>query len=229
MIEINNVAKKYKNNESIFYAIKNFNLKIKNNEFVAIIGKSGSGKSTILNMIGTLEKIDEGEIFIDGKNIKMLNESELALFRNKKIGFVFQNFFLEPEYTVYENIKIPLIISKSYQNREIDEKIKTMLNKVGLFEKRKNKAKTLSGGEAQRVAIARALINDPDYIFADEPCGNLDSKNSQMIMSLLKNIHKENKTIILVTHDHNDARNAERIITISDGEIINEENLLFDN
>jgi len=227
MIKIENILKKYKTGDSFFYAINKISLTISDNEFIAITGRSGSGKSTLLNMIGTLEKIDEGNIFIDEKNIKMIPKSELELLRNKEIGFVFQNYYLEPEYSVYENIEMPLIISGSTgkKNKKI---IFEILKKVNLLDKQKNKAKTLSGGEQQRVAIARALVNNPKYILADEPCGNLDSQNSLMIMDLFKKLNDEEKTIILVTHDENDAKRANRIIKLSDGKIISDEKNILD-
>jgi putative ABC transport system ATP-binding protein len=222
MIEIKNVKKIYKTGEGDFSAVDDISLNIKDGEFVAIVGKSGSGKSTLLNLIGTLDTITHGAIWVDGTEINNLKGKDLASFRNGKIGFVFQNFYLEPEYTVYENIEIPLIIA-GHTGKDNKEKIENVLKTLDLFNKAKCKAKTLSGGECQRVAIARAIINNPSIILADEPCGNLDSKNSRNIMEIFKNLHLSGKTILMVTHDEEDAKCAQRIITLADGKLISDE------
>lgn len=216
MITLKNVSKAYPNGNGNFYAIRNLDLEIADNEFIAIMGKSGSGKSTLLNLIGTLDLITEGEIIIDEKNILQLSNKEISAFRKNNLGFIFQNFYLELEYTLYENIELPLIL----KNRELVERV---LKQVDLLDKINCKAKTLSGGEMQRTAIARALIKNPKYIFADEPCGNLDTANTKIILNILKNLHAQGKTVLLVTHDKNDALTAERIIKLSDGRIIKDE------
>lgn len=216
MITLKNVSKAYPNGNGNFYAIRNLDLEIADNEFIAIMGKSGSGKSTLLNLIGTLDLITEGEIIIDEKNILQLSNKEISAFRKNNLGFIFQNFYLELEYTLYENIELPLIL----KNRELVERV---LKQVDLLDKINCKAKTLSGGEMQRAAIARALIKNPKYILADEPCGNLDTANTKIILNILKNLHAQGKTVLLVTHDENDALTAERIIKLSDGRIIKDE------
>lgn len=222
MITLKNVSKAYPNGNGNFYAIRNLDLEIADNEFIAIMGKSGSGKSTLLNLIGTLDLITEGEIIIDEKNILQLSNKEISAFRKNNLGFIFQNFYLEPEYTLYENIELPLILKNSIgrKNRELVERV---LKQVDLLDKINCKAKTLSGGEMQRAAIARALIKNPKYILADEPCGNLDTANTKIILNILKNLHAQGKTVLLVTHDENDALTAERIIKLSDGRIIKDE------
>lgn len=222
MITLKNVSKAYPNGNGNFYAIRNLDLEIADNEFIAIMGKSGSGKSTLLNLIGTLDLITEGEIIINEKNILQLSNKEISAFRKNNLGFIFQNFYLEPEYTLYENIELPLILKNSIgrKNRELVERV---LKQVDLLDKINCKAKTLSGGEMQRAAIARALIKNPKYILADEPCGNLDTANTKIILNILKNLHAQGKTVLLVTHDENDALTAERIITLSDGRIIKDE------
>lgn len=222
MIELKNVTKIYGAGETAFKAVDGVSLKIPDNEFVAVVGKSGSGKSTLLNLLGTLDSVTEGSIEIDGVSVGKLKGKALAGFRNKKIGFVFQNFYLEPEYTVYENIEIPLILAGSFgkSNTQI---IENALKSVDLLDKKSKKAKTLSGGEQQRAAIARAIINNPEIILADEPCGNLDAANSKNIMDIFKRLNEEGKTVIMVTHDEQDAKLAQRVITLSDGKVLNDE------
>ncbi len=222
MIKVKNLKRCFFTGKEPFWALKGVDLEINDGEFVAICGKSGSGKSTLLNLIGSLDKATEGEIWLDDYDISTLSQKKLAIIRNKMIGFVFQSFYLEPGYTVYDNVELPLILSGSTGsvNRK---KVEKALELVNLSNKIKAKANTLSGGEQQRVAIARAIINDPKYIFADEPCGNLDNVNSENIMNILKKLHENGKTIVMVTHDLEDAKKAERIFTMSDGLIINNE------
>ena len=221
MIRIEKISKKYKTGDGEFYALKDVTLNIEDGEFVAIVGKSGSGKSTLLNLIGTLDSVTDGVITVDGQDITKLDNKSIAQFRNQKLGFVFQSFYLEPEYTVYENVELPLILAGCFGKANV-ERVTEVLQLVELTDKSKNKAKNLSGGESQRVAIARAIVNNPDIILADEPCGNLDTANSQNIMDIFKTLHAQGKTVIMVTHDSEEAQMASRIVTISDGQIVSD-------
>ncbi|MCD8040027.1 MAG: ABC transporter ATP-binding protein [Clostridia bacterium] len=222
MIKLENVTKKYVSGKAEFYALNGVSVKIQTGEFVAVTGKSGSGKSTLLNIMGTLDTATQGSVFIDGVNTCAMDAGKLAAFRRDKMGFVFQSYYLENEYSVKENVEIPLILCGRYSDKK---RVLSVLEKVGMDHKYKEKVKNLSGGEKQRAAIARAIVNNPDYIFADEPCGNLDSANSLNIMQLLKDLHSGGKTVIMVTHDNKDALFAQRIITIGDGKIINDESV----
>lgn len=228
MITIDNVSKKYKTGDGEFYALSDVSLSIDDGEFVAIVGKSGSGKSTLLNLIGTLDTVTDGSITVDGQDVTKLDNKSVALFRNQKLGFIFQSFYLESEYTVYENVELPLIIAGRL-GKANTERVNEVLNLVNLADKCKNKAKNLSGGESQRVAIARAIVNNPDVILADEPCGNLDTANSQNIMEIFKTLHAQGKTVIMVTHDSEEAQVASRIVTISDGKIVSDEKNTLSN
>lgn len=194
---------------------------IKEGEFIAIVGESGSGKSTFLNIIGLIDTKDSGAIIFDGINYDDLSMKEMAHFRNQRLGYIFQNFYLEPEYTVYKNVEIPLLIA-GYSKKQRKAIVEHTLEKVQMKHKINQLAKNLSGGEKQRVCIARALVNEPDVILADEPCGNLDSKNTQNILQILKQLNEEGKTIIMVTHSKEDAAIANRCITFKDGKIMNE-------
>lgn len=222
MISIEKVSKKYKTGDGEFYALNDVTLKIDDGEFVAIVGKSGSGKSTLLNLVGTLDSVTDGAIMVDGQNVTKLDNKSLAQFRNRKLGFIFQSFYLEPEYTVYENVELPLVLAGRF-GKSNAERVNEVLQLVQLTSKAKNKAKNLSGGESQRVAIARAIVNNPDVILADEPCGNLDTANSMNIMEIFKTLHAQGKTVIMVTHDSEEAQAASRIVTISDGKIVSDE------
>lgn len=219
MIVLKNVSKDYGTGEAVVHALRNVDLEIRSGKMTAILGKSGSGKSTLMNMIGALDKPTEGEVFLDGVNITKLNERELAEYRNKRTGFIFQTFYLEPTFSVLENICMPLTIAGV--NRKIrEEKALELLTLFGIPEKKKKLAGELSGGEKQRVAIARALINDPDIILADEPTGNLDSENGEAVMQILRSIASSEKTVILVTHNREDAkRYADTIVELKDGKV----------
>lgn len=216
MIKVENLYKYYPMGKEKYPALKNINLSINKGEFVAIIGPSGSGKSTLLNIIGGLDRPSEGKVYVDGEDIFKLNDARISKYRNEKIGFVFQFFYLEPTYTVLENVMLPLIFSKS-NSREL--KAKEAIEKVGLTHKIGNKGNELSGGERQRVAIARAIVNNPSLLLCDEPTGNLDSKTGISIMNLLKALNKEGKTIVLVTHNLEYLSFVDRVIKIKDGEL----------
>jgi len=219
VLELRDIWKIYKLGDVEVPALQGINIKVKKGEFLSVIGASGSGKSTVLNMIGALDVPTRGEIYLNGVGISKLDESKLARIRGKTIGFVFQTFNLYPTLNVFENIALPMRIHE-FPEKEIKTKVKELAGLVGLTHRIKHLPAQLSGGERQRVAVARALSTDPDIILADEPTGNLDSKTSKEIMSLIKNLHKEHgKTIILVTHEHDLAEYAERIIELIDGKI----------
>ena len=216
-IQVKNLELFYGDNK----ALKNINLNIEQGEFVAIVGQSGSGKSTLLHLIGGVDIPSSGEVIIDGKNIYKLKEKELSILRRRKLGFIFQFFNLIPVLTAQENIEMPVILD----NEKIDKKyMNELLRILGLEERKNNYPSQLSGGQQQRVSIGRALANKPSIILADEPTGNLDSKNSKEVLELLKYCAKKyNQTLILITHDINIAKSADRVITIEDGEIISDE------
>jgi len=221
VINLNKVSKKYLMGEEEFYALKNISLKINKGEFVAIIGPSGSGKSTLMHVIGLLDKPFSGEVYLEGEEVHNLSEIKQAELRNKHIGFIFQVFNLLPRTSAIENVEMPLIYSGVSKSQR-EERAIHALEIVGLGDKLQNKPSQLSGGQQQRVAIARALINNPSLILADEPTGNLDSKSGEEILSLLNKLNSEGNTIVVVTHDLDIARRAKRIITIRDGEIVND-------
>lgn len=204
------------------WPVKDVNIHIDRGMFTSIVGRSGSGKSTLLKMLGGLMAPSKGCVRIGGKPIYEMREKELAHYRCRRIGFIFQDYFLEEMYTVYQNVEIVLMISRMPE-RQRKEKIEQTLQAVGLLHKRDAYVKNLSGGEKQRACIARAIVNDPDILFADEPCGNLDWENGQMIMELLRGQAKQGKTVVLVTHNREDARLTDEIITLQDGKIINHE------
>ena len=218
ILKTSNLKKYYRNGENLVKAIDNANIDIKEGEFVAIVGKSGSGKSTLLHMIGGLDNPTEGNIYINNKDIFSLKEEELAIFRRRNIGFIFQHFNLIPSLNVWENITIPI----GLDGKEINKAFVTdIINSLGLESKIDALPNTLSGGQQQRVAIARALVARPAIILADEPTGNLDSKTSDEVMSLLKTmIKKYNQTLVMITHDETIAQMADRVIYIEDGKVV---------
>lgn len=222
MIEVKNVTKAYPLVGEVFKALDDVSLTIPTGQMIAITGHSGSGKSTLLNLISGLDIPSSGDILVDGKDYRTMNDKELSLFRSEHIGFIFQQFYLEPEYSVYENVVLPLAITKC-SNEEIAEKGFNMLKSLDMLEKSSQKVRYLSGGEQQKCCIGRALIKNPQIIFADEPCGNLDSVNGKMVMDILVNLKKQGKTIVLVTHNMNDALMADRMITMKDGKVIKDE------
>ena len=217
ILELKNVTRSYKNGQILVEALKEVSLEIEKGEFVSIIGPSGSGKSTLLNMIGALDTADEGLIRVDGNDLSQKND--LSDFRSKKIGFIFQLHNLIPNLNVLENVTIPMY-GNGYNSKQMSARAMKLLKYVKLQDKATRKPTELSGGERQRVAIARALANKPSIVLADEPTGSLDSKNGQMILKRLKELHeKENVTLIMVTHDMNVASMADRTIKVLDGKI----------
>lgn len=218
MIDIRNVSKIYKMGKEEVIALDNVSLNIKEGEFVAIVGPSGSGKSTLMHLIGGLDTPTSGSVHISGKDISKLKDKEMSRYRNGTIGFVFQAFNLENTQTALENVMMPLIFA-GVGKRERKNKAHKALDMVGLGDKVKHRPMEMSGGQRQRVSIARALVNSPKIIFADEPTGNLDSKNGKLIMDLLNNLNEEGYTIIMVTHNMEEARKAKRVITIRDGRV----------
>lgn len=219
MISVKNLKKTYFLGGEEVHALDDVSLSIKEHEFVAIIGQSGSGKSTFMNMLGCLDRPDSGEITLDGTDILKCKEKELSVIRNKKIGFIFQQFHLLPKLSALENVELPLIY-QGMQTKKRREKAVKALKAVGLEKRMNHKPNQLSGGQQQRVAIARALVGEPSLILADEPTGNLDSRSGKEIMMLLHNLYEEGNTIVLITHDNNVAMEAPRQVQISDGKII---------
>jgi len=221
IIYLRDVAKYYIMGDEIVKALDGINIEIRKGDFIAIMGPSGSGKSTTMHLIGSLDNPTKGEIFLDGYNTANLQESELAQIRGKKIGFIFQQFNLISNLTAKENVMLPMLF-QGKNSYEREEKAKELLKLVELEGRENHYPNQLSGGEQQRIAIARALANDPEVILADEPTGNLDTKRGQIIMDFLKKLNKEGKTIILVTHDPNLAKEyASTIYQIRDGKIEN--------
>ena len=218
ILKTSNLKKYYGNGENLVKAIDNDNIDIKEGEFVAIVGKSGSGKSTLPHMMGGLDNPTEGKVYINDKDIFSLKEEKLAIFRRRNIGFIFQNFNLIPSLNVWENITLPV----GLDGKEINKPFVTdIINSLGLESKVDALPNTLSGGQQQRVAIARALVARPAIILADEPTGNLDSKTSDEVMSLLKTmIKKYNQTLVMITHDETIAQMADRVIYIEDGKVV---------
>ena len=223
VLTVRNLTKTYGKGDTAVTALKNVSFQVKKGEFIAIIGSSGSGKSTLMNLIGGIDRPSSGTVTIDGKDIYSLDESQRAIFRRRNIGMVFQFYNLIPTLTTEENIMLPRLLD----NRRPDpEKLSYILNMTGLADRRTHLPSELSGGQQQRVSIGRALINDPAFILADEPTGNLDSKSGREIIDLLQLANKKyHQTLLLITHDEKIAVMADRIITIGDGEIISDEDL----
>ena len=218
MIDIQDLCKFYQVGDDRVRALDHATLHIYPKEFVSIIGPSGSGKSTLMNIIGCLDVADAGIYKLDGLPIQAYSENELAHIRNRKIGFVFQSFNLIPKLSAEENLELPLIYQKIPRG-ERQRRVKEALERVGLSKRSKHLPTELSGGQQQRVAIARALVTQPSLILADEPTGNLDSKTSREIMDIFHELHRQGNTIVLITHDNDVARQAERAIHILDGKI----------
>ena len=221
MIELQNIYKIYLVGEEEVRALDGVTLTVQDHEFVAIEGSSGSGKSTLMNIVGCLDIADEGDYYIDGQNVMDLSEHSLAVMRNKKIGFIFQQFNLLPKLTAYENVELPLIY-QGLPGRERKIRVEESLMKVGLENRMFHRPNQLSGGQQQRVAVARALATHPSLILADEPTGNLDSKSTRDIMDLIHELHRQGNTIMLITHDTAIAREAERQVQLMDGKIVSD-------
>lgn len=219
LLKLQNVSKVFNLDSLQLKVLDNISLAIKKGEFVAIMGPSGSGKSTLMYIMGLLDTPSSGEAYLEGKNILGLSEEELAKIRNQKIGFVFQLFNLLPRMSTLDNVVLPLIYSQTDKTGR-EKRAFALLEKLGVSERKNHFPNQLSGGEQQRAAIARALVNNPSLIFADEPTGNLDSKSGQEVLKIFKNLNKEGQTIVLVTHDKEIAKHAQRIIKIQDGRII---------
>jgi len=205
-----------------FQALKNVDLQIPKGQFASIMGSSGSGKSTLLYVLSTLDTQYEGHLFLDGEDLSLKSKNDLAEIRNEKIGFVFQFHYLLPEFTVLENVMLPALKLAKLDQKQIEENAMSKLRMLGLEDQALKKANKLSGGQQQRAAIARALINEPKIIFGDEPTGNLDSKNADIVFEILKELkEKYQQTILIVTHDNNFANKTDRIIRLHDGEVVN--------
>ena len=220
MIEIEGVHKRYRKDANVVHALNGVSLAIDRGEFVAILGPSGSGKTTLLNMLGLLDRPDEGAYRLNGRDVSTFSADELAAFRNQKIGFVFQLFHLLPKTPAIENVELPLIYSDRSDLAGLGMKA---LDKVGLVDRASHLPSELSGGQQQRVAIARALVNEPDLILADEPTGNLDSKAGFEVLGILQDLNAEGVTVVLVTHGAELARMASRRVEIVDGHIAHDE------
>lgn len=222
MISLKNISKEYIDKATRTLALNNINIEIKESLLTAILGKSGSGKTTLMNIIGGIDLPTNGDVFINDTNLAKLSDKELAIFRRENIGFIFQAFYLEKSFTVYENLLIPFLIDDINKN-DANNRIDDLLQKLDIFNLKNKKVCDLSGGEKQRVAIARALALNPDVILADEPTGNLDSENGKIVLDILKDLASNGKTIVLVTHNEDDARKyADEIIRLKDGSIENE-------
>lgn len=220
ILKVENLVKTYGEGDNTVNAVDNISLSVNKGEFVAIVGASGSGKSTLLHLLGGVDRPTSGKIYIDGNEINNMNNDKLAIFRRRQIGIVYQFYNLIPILTVEENISLPCDLDG---NRPDKERMDLILKSFGLFERKNHLPNELSGGQQQRTSIARALINNPAILLADEPTGNLDSKSTEEIMSILKMSNRDfNQTIIMITHNLEIAKEADRIITIQDGKILRE-------
>ena len=219
LIELKKIDKIYRSGQQSFQALKNVDLSVKEGEMLAIQGKSGAGKSTLLHIIGCVHTFDKGSYILDGIDVGKLNDRQLSKIRNQKMGFVMQDFALVPKMSVYENIAIPLYLSKSIRFKDIRDKVTKTAEDVGLSSQLDKRANQLSGGQKQRVAIARAVVNSPKIILADEPTGALDAATASEIIALLKKQNEKGITVIIITHDDSVAESCGRIIRIQDGKV----------
>lgn len=218
MIELKNVTKVYGKGDTAVKALRGVSLTVEDGKFIAIVGKSGSGKSTMMNVIGALDKPTDGEIIADGQLLSQMSDDQLAQYRNKHIGYIFQSFYLEPTFTVLENVAMPLTIA-GMKKSEREELARKAINQLGLEDKTNKKASELSGGQKQRVSIARAIVHNPKIILADEPTGNLDSQNGYEVIKLLQSFADQQRTVVLVTHNMDDAYKTDTMIVLKDGVI----------
>ena len=220
LLETKDLCKYYGSGENLVKAIDHTTMTIQRGEFTAIVGRSGSGKSTLLHMLGALDRPDKGSVWIEGQNVFDLKDEELAVFRRRKIGFIFQNYNLIPSLNVWENIVLPMGLDKKKVDRKF---VRDLTKRIGIADKLKSLPNTLSGGQQQRVAIARALASKPAIILADEPTGNLDSKTELEVISLLKAcVNEYGQTLIMITHDETIAQMADRILVIEDGKVVSQ-------
>jgi lipoprotein-releasing system ATP-binding protein len=223
ILKLENIEKKYSGSVEELHIINNLNLTVEEGEFISVLGRSGSGKSTLLNIMGLLDRADNGKIFIGGQEVETLSESERDTIKNQMIGFVFQFHYLLPEFTALENVMLPALLNNFSQRGEIEKRALELLERVGLGERKDHKPAQLSGGEKQRVAIARALINSPKILLADEPTGNLDEETSEMIFKILKDINKnEKQSIIVVTHSKDLAEISDKQLYLKKGVLVEE-------
>ena len=220
MIELRGVEKTYRRGAEEVHALRGLNLDIKRNEFISIMGPSGAGKTTLLHILGCLDTPTGGSVKFDNLAVEHMPETDLVALRRQKIGFIFQQFYLIPGLTVFDNVGLPLLFNKSSKkNGATGNRIMSLLDTVGLTERRHHLPNQLSGGEMQRVAIARALVNNPEIILADEPTGNLDSENSEHILELLKSLKADGLTVVMITHNGELASRADRLVRLKDGKI----------
>ena len=223
VIELDNVRRDFVVGEETVHALRGVSFKIYEGEFVTIMGKSGSGKSTLLNQLGCLDTPTSGEYYLDGVSVRTMSKSQRAVLRNRKIGFIFQNYNLLPKTTSVENVELPLMYNSEVSSRERRQRAIAALQDVGLGERLNHKSNQMSGGQMQRVAIARALVNNPAVILADEATGNLDTRTSFEILVLFQKLHAQGRTIIFVTHNPEIARYSSRNIQLRDGRVISDE------
>ena len=224
ILKIDKIEKYYGNKSSLTKAIDNISFEVEKGEFVAIMGPSGCGKSTLLNILGTLDSPTSGSYFFEGKQVDKMNENQLTALRKNNLGFIFQSFNLIDELNVYENIELPLLYM-GIPSAERKRRVETAMERMAITHRSKHFPQQLSGGQQQRVAIARAVVANPKLILADEPTGNLDSKNGKEVMELLNELNKEGTTIVMVTHSQHDAGFAGRIINLFDGQVVTEVSL----
>lgn len=220
VIEVKNINKTYKKKDETIKALNNINLSFEKGKFYAIMGHSGSGKSTLIRILGLIDEFDSGEYLLNNNSVKKLNNLESSEIRMKEIGFVFQDFYLDEYMTAKENIILPMLINKSIEKQDREKIAEQLLEKMGLLDRKNHLPKELSGGEKQRVCIARALANNPSIILADEPTGDLDEKNESIIFEYLKELSKEGKCVIVVSHSNEVKKYADEVINLKEGKLV---------